>query len=72
MKLLADWLFGRNRHCSYGRMLLLTKDGKPVTVSKKIRYTVRCNGSEVLINSYDDLISYCKASEYTTSDSNPL
>lgn len=72
MKSLADWLFGRNRRCSYGRMLLLTKYGKPLTVSKEIRYNVRCNGSEVHINSYDYLISYCKASEYTTSDSNPL
>ena len=72
MKHLADWLFGHNKHCSYGRMHLLTKEGVPVTISKEIRYTVYCNGSEVHINGYEDLLSYCKASQYTTADGKHL
>jgi hypothetical protein len=72
MKRLTDWLFGKNRYCSYGKIHLLTKDGAPVTISKEIRYTVRCNGSEVHINEYDDLLGYCKASQFTTADSKHL
>ena len=72
MKHLTDWLFGSNRHCSYGRIRLLTKDGKPVTVSKGIRYTILCNGSKLHLNGYEDLLSYCKSSEYTTTDGKHL
>ena len=72
MKRLTDWFFGKNRHCTYGKMHLLTKDGVPVTISKEIRYTVRCNGSEVHINDYDDLLGYCKVSQYTTADGKHL
>jgi hypothetical protein len=72
MKRFTDWLFGRNKHCSYGRIHLLTKDDVPVTISKEIRYTVYCNGSEVHINGYDDLLSYCRASQYTAADGKHL
>lgn len=68
MKHLAEWIFSRSRHCVYGKMHLLTKDSIPVTISKEICYTVSCNGTKIHINSYDDLLDYCKTSQYTTLD----
>lgn len=42
---LVDKLFGRSRILTVGKLHYQSHDGEPVTISKDLRYTIRCGNS---------------------------
>lgn len=62
---LIDLLYGRSHSSSKGRIHLCNRSGRPVTVTKEIRYTVTDGQSNVHVNGYDDLSEYCRTAGYT-------
>ena len=63
--ILIDLLYGRSHNNAKGKILLRNRSGESVTVTKEIRYTVTDGHSNIHINSYDDLLQYCRSTGYT-------
>ena len=72
MKKLIDLLFGRSRHLVFGRLHLRRRTGDPITVEKSLRYTIRSDGAKITLNSYQDLVRYCREVGITRTDGSPL
>lgn len=67
-----DFIFRRCKHSTYGTLHLVSANREPVTVTKDIRYSITRGASTVHINSYADLVEFCKKSGYTATDGKNL
>lgn len=67
-----DCLFRRCKHSTYGTLYLVSPIREPVTVTKEIHYSIARGASTVHINSYDDLVAFCKNSGYRPTDGKKL
>ena len=72
MKKLIDLLFGRSRHCDFGKLRLRRKTGDPVEIEKSLRYTVKSDGAKVTLNSYSELVHFCREVGITKLNGDPL
>lgn len=71
-KYFKDFVFRRCKHSTYGTLHLVSPIREPVTVTKEIRYSIARGASTVHINSYDDLVAFCKNSGYRATDGRKL
>lgn len=69
---LKDWIFRGCKRSTYGTLYLASANREPVTVTKEIRYSIARGTSTVHINSYDDLVAFCKNSGYRPTDGKKL
>lgn len=67
-----DFVFRRCKHSTYGTLHLVSANREPVTVAKEIHYSIARGASTVHINSYDDLVAFCKNSGYSATDGKRL
>lgn len=67
-----DFVFRRCKHSTYGTLHLVSTNREPVTVTKEIRYSIVRGDSTVHLNSYDDLIDFCKKSGHRATDGKKL
>lgn len=72
MKKLIDLLFGRSKHCDFGRLRLHRKTGEIIEVEKSLRYTIKSDGAKVVLNSYSELVHFCREVGITKLNGNPL
>ena len=72
LKHFNDCVFRRCKHSTYGMLHLVSSIREPVTVTKEIRYSIARGASTVHINSYDDLVAFCKNSGYKSTDGRKL
>ena len=72
MKKLIDLLFGRSRHCDFGKLRLRRKTGEVIEVEKSLRYTVKSDGAKVTLNSYSELVHFCREVGITKLNSDTL
>lgn len=72
MNRLFDLLFGRSRRCDFGKLRLRKKNGDPIEVEKSLRYTVKSDGAKVTLNSYSELVQFCREVGITKLNGNPL
>ena len=72
MKKLIDLLFGRSRHCDIGKLRLCRKNGDPVEVEKSLRYTIKSDGAKVTLNSYEELVRFCREVGITKLNGDPM
>ena len=67
-----DFVFRRCKRSTYGTMHLVSPVREPVTVTKEIRYSIARGASTVHINSYPDLVEFCKKGNYSATDGRKL
>lgn len=72
MNRLFDLLFGRRRHCDFGKLRLRRKNGEGIEVEKSLRYTVKSDGAKVNLNSYSELVHSCREVGITKPNGDPL
>ncbi len=72
MNRLFDLLFGRSQHCDFGKLRLRRKNGDPIEVEKSLRYTVKSDGAKVTLNSYSELVQFCREVGITKPNGDPL
>ena len=72
MKKLIDLLFGRSKHCDFGKLRLRRKTGEVIEVEKSLRYTVKSDGAKVTLNSYSEPIHFCREVGITNLNGDPL
>ena len=72
MNRLFDLLFGRSQHCDFGKLRLRRKTGEPIAVEKSLRYTIKSDGAKVTLNSYEELVRFCREVGITKLNGNPL
>ena len=53
---LVDKLFGRSRILTLGKLHYQSHDGEPVTISKDLRYTIRCGNSTLHMYEWQDVV----------------
>ena len=67
-----DFVFRRCKRSTYGTMHLVSPVREPVTVTKEICYSIARGASTVHINSYPDLVEFCKKSNFSATDGRKL
>lgn len=72
MNRLFDLLLGRSRHCDFGKLSLRRKNGDPIEVEKSLRYTIKSDGAKVTLNSYSELVHFCREVGITKLNGDPL
>ncbi len=65
-------VFRKCKHSTYGTLHLVSPNREPVTVTKEIRYSIARGASTVHINSYIDLVEFCKKGSYRATDGRKL
>lgn len=65
-------IFRRCKRSTYGTLHLVSPIREPVTVTKEIRYNISRGASAVHINSYPDLVEFCKKGNYSVTDGRKL
>lgn len=71
-KYFKDCIFRRCKHSTYGTLHLVSANKEPVTVTKEMRYSIARGASTVHINSYADLVEFCKNGGYKATDGKKL
>lgn len=67
-----NFIFRKCKRSTHGTLCLLSSNMEPVTVKKKIRYSIRKGDSTIHVNTYADLVEFCKTSNYRTTDGKKL
>ena len=62
---LVDKFFGKSRILTLGKLHYQSRDGEPVTISKDLRYTIRCGNSTLRMYEWQDVVDHCKKYGYT-------
>ena len=62
---LVDKLFGKSRIHTLGKLHYQNRAGESVTISKDLRYTIRCGNSTLHMYEWQDVVDHCKKYGYT-------